>query len=313
MMQAITDIIMPVFGIILAGYLCGRWRLLGVSGSEALNGFVYYAALPALFFGAIVQTRLDDIFNWPFIGAYAFGMGVVAMAALAIGHFAFGARGETLAVQNMAALFANTGYMGIPLCITTFGPAAALPAIVATIVNGAVIMALYILWIEVGRSGGRGRWWRAGRGLTGMMKSPLVLSAAAGLLANALELPIPTAVQAFCDILGQAAPPAALFAMGLFMVGKSFAGDWHDVAAMSGLKLILHPLATLAALLLMPDLTPSWRDPLLVLSALPTGSLVFVLAAKYEVYTRRATGIILATTVASLATLSGLLVYLDVR
>lgn len=312
-MQAITDIIMPVFGIILAGYLCGRWRLLGVSGSDALNGFVYFAALPALFFGSIVQTRLADIFNWPFILAYAIGMSVVSLAALGVGRLAFGARGETLAVQNMAALFANTGYMGIPLCITTFGPSAALPAIVATIVNGAVVMALYILWIEVGRSGDRGRWWRALSGLTGMMKSPLVLSALVGLLVSGLDLPVPASVLTFCDILGQAAPPAALFAMGLFMVGRNFAGDWHDVAAMSGLKLILHPLATLAALLVVPDVTPSWRDPLLVLSALPTGSLVFVLAARYQVYTRRATGIILATTLASLATLSWILVQLGVR
>ena len=47
---------MPVFGIILAGYLCGRFRVLGEASSEALNRFVYFLALPALFFISMARV-----------------------------------------------------------------------------------------------------------------------------------------------------------------------------------------------------------------------------------------------------------------
>ncbi|MBL9034244.1 MAG: AEC family transporter [Rhodospirillaceae bacterium] len=311
-MQAVVNVVIPVFAIVLAGYLCGRFKLLGQGGSEALNGFVYYAALPALFFGSLAKVELDEILNWPYLGAFLLSMAVTGIAAFVVGRFIFGARGAALAVQNMAGLFSNTGYMGIPLAITAFGQSAALPAILATVVNGALIMGLYILWIEAERSEGSHLLHVARDALAGVFRSPLVLSAIAGILSSALQLEVPKPLLTFCDIIGAAAPPAALFAMGLFMVGKSFKGDLTEVGVLSALKLILHPLATFAIVLWLVDLAPLWRDVLLLMAALPTGSLVFVLAAQQQVYVRRATGIILGSTLASVVTLSWLLDYLNV-
>lgn len=311
-MQAVVNVVIPVFAIVLAGYLCGRFKLLGQGGSEALNGFVYYAALPALFFGSLAKVELGEILNWPYLGAFLLSMAVTGIAAFVVGRFVFGARGAALAVQNMAGLFSNTGYMGIPLAITAFGQSAALPAILATVVNGALIMGLYILWIEAERSEGSHLLHVARDALAGVFRSPLVLSAIAGILSSALQLEVPKPLLTFCDIIGAAAPPAALFAMGLFMVGKSFKGDLTEVGALSALKLILHPLATFAIVLWLVDLAPLWRDVLLLMAALPTGSLVFVLASQQQVYVRRATGIILGSTLASVVTLSWLLDYLNV-
>jgi malonate transporter len=103
-----------------------------------------------------------------------------------------------------------------------------------------------------------------------------------------------------------------LFAMGLFMVGKSFKGDLIEASAMSALKLIVHPLATFAVVLWLIPVDPDWQRVLLLLAALPTGSLVFVLASQNDTYVRRATGIILGSTLASVVTLSWLLSYLGV-
>lgn len=311
-MEAVVNVVLPVFAIIVAGFACGRLRLLGKGGSEALNGFVYFAALPALFFGSLAQVELSQIFNWPYLTAFLLGTLATAIAALLIGRFLFRTRGPALAVQNMGALFSNTGYMGIPLAITAFGRDAALPAILATIVNGALIMGLYILWIEAQRSTASHRLHVARDAFAGVFRSPLVLSAIAGILASAFAIDVPAPLLTFCDIMGAAAPPAALFAMGLFMVGKSFKGDVIEASAMSALKLILHPLATFAIVLWLIPVEPSWRDVLLLMAALPTGSLVFVLASQHETYVRRATGIILGSTLASVVTLSWLLDYLGV-
>jgi len=310
-MGAVVNVVLPVFAIVLAGFACGRLRLLGPGGSEALNGFVYFAALPALFFGSLAKVELAQIFNWPYLAAFMLGILVTALAALIVGRLLFRTRGAPLAVQNMAALFSNTGYMGIPLAITAFGKDAALPAILATIVNGALVMGLYILWIEAKLSTASHHLHVARDAFAGVFRSPLVLSAIAGILCSALRIAVPTPLLAFCDIMGAAAPPAALFAMGLFMVGKSFKGDLREVGAFTALKLILHPLATCAIVAWLIPLQEDWRRVLLLMAALPTGSLVFILASQNETYVRRATGIILGTTLASVVTLSWLLSYLD--
>jgi malonate transporter and related proteins len=311
-MEAIVNVVLPVFANVLAGFACGRLRVLGTGGSEALNGFVYYAALPALFFGSLAKVELPQIFTWPYLTAYLLGMLATGVAALIMGRLVFRTRGPALAVQNMSALFSNTGYMGIPLAITAFGREAALPAILATVVNGALIMGLYILWIEARLSTASHRLHVARDALAGVFRSPLVLSAIAGILASAFAVKVPAPLLTFCDIMGAAAPPAALFAMGLFMVGKSFKGDLIEATAMSFLKLVLHPLATFAIVLWLIPVEPGWRDVLLLMAALPTGSLVFVLATQHDTYVRRGTGIILGSTLASVVTLSWLLDYLGV-
>jgi predicted permease len=78
------------------------------------------------------------------------------------------------------------------------------------------------------------------------------------------------------------------------------------------LKLAVHPLLAWGMLILVP-LDAVWAQALLVLTALPTGSLVFVLSSRYGVYTQRSTGVILASTLASVASLSLLFNLLGVR
>jgi hypothetical protein len=302
-MEAIIDVVLPVFAIIASGWLCGRLGLLGDGASRALNGFTYYAALPALFFAAMATVPLAETLNWPFILDYMGAVVVLAGVTWLVAGRMFPGNAAQRGLQNMAANFSNTGYMGIPLLLTAFGGAGKLPAVISTVLNGAIVMPCYIALVEFSRSDAqhRGRVF-ADAGL-GVVKSPLVLSAALGILWSGLGLPVPVFLAKFCEILGAAAPPSALFAMGLFMVGKSFRGDRAEIGLLTAMKLLLHPLLAWGMLMLLP-LQKGWADSLLVLAALPTGSLVFVLSNLYGVYTQRSTGVIIATTFASVATLS---------
>jgi hypothetical protein len=311
-MEAIIDVVLPVFAIIAAGWLCGRLGVLGDDASQALNGFVYFAALPALFFGAMATVPLGETFNLPFLLDYMGAVVVLAVLTWLIGRRLFPGRGDQLGLQNMAGLFSNTGYMGIPLLLTAFGSVGKLPAIIATVLNGAIVMAFYIALVELFQSDAQHRTKVFADAARGVVKSPLVLSAALGILWSGIGAPVPIFLAKFCEILGAAAPPAALFAMGLFLVGKTFRGDLKEIGFLTLLKLVVHPLLAWGMLLLVP-LDDAWAKSLLVLAALPTGSLVFVLSSQYGVYTQRSTGVILATTLASVASLSLLFNLLGVR
>src|SRR3546814_7429796 len=92
--------------------------------------------------------------------------------------------------------------MGIPLLMLAFGEAGMLPAIITTILNGAVIMAFGIVLLELDVHQGKGGLVALTNALRGVLRSPLVLSAAAGLLVSGLGIPLPNAVGTFCDLLG---------------------------------------------------------------------------------------------------------------
>jgi len=303
-MSAVVEVVLPVFGIILCGYLCGRFRILGGDSTMALNAFVYYVALPALFVSSMARVEIGQILNWPFLAAL--GGAQLATFALAVGvaALAFPGRLGVLTLHGLTGVFANTGYMGIPLLQTAFGQDGVLPAVVATVWHGAVVMGVGIVLLEADFSRGGGTLRLLASVGRGVVSSPLILSAALGLALSALNLPLPKPVGNFLDILAAAAAPCALFAMGLFLVGRSVTAGLGEVGWLVALKLLLQPLLTYLVAFELLEMERLWAVSAVALAALPTGALVFVLAQQYGTYTQRSTAAILISTVASVATLS---------
>ena len=79
--QAILNVALPIFGVILAGYLAGRWRILGGESTAALNAFVSYFALPVLFFGTLARTPVAAVLD----PALMLGFGIVVLATFLLG------------------------------------------------------------------------------------------------------------------------------------------------------------------------------------------------------------------------------------
>ena len=79
-----------------------------------------------------------------------------------------------------------------------------------------------------------------------------------------------------------------------------------------GLKLALQPFLTFVLVRWVFDVSPIWAEAAIILAALPAGALVFVLAQQYDTYVERASAAIVASTVVSVITVSGLLIWLQV-
>src|SRR5262245_46465624 len=91
-MQVILDVVLPVFGLILAGYLAGRFRILGQGSTEALNSFVYYFALPPLLFIGMARVPVAQVFNVPFLIAFMGGIVLTAAVTVLVARVAFPGR-----------------------------------------------------------------------------------------------------------------------------------------------------------------------------------------------------------------------------
>ncbi len=308
-MSVVLNVALPVFAIILAGVLSGKAKLLGPASSEALNKFVYWMALPPVLFLGTARRSLSEIFNGPFIGAFLGAMlAVYALGAL-IGWLVHRERTQILCMQGLTASFSNTGYMGIPLFLAAFGPDHLAPTILATVIMSAIMVGIAVIWLEFANSHGHG----LGKALTdvgrALAKNPLIVSTAIGIAWAALlpGVAVPRPIATFCELMGAAAGPCALFAIGLFLAGRSLKADLVEVGWISALKLLVQPALTWALTVTLFPMDPFWTGSAIILAALPTGALTFVVAQQYQIYVDRTSSAILVSTMLSVVTLSALL------
>src|SRR5262252_6758540 len=73
-MKLVVEAVLPLFALILAGYLCGWRGLFGPGATSALNLFVVWLALPALLFQALAEAHWSELDRPGFVAAIALGM-----------------------------------------------------------------------------------------------------------------------------------------------------------------------------------------------------------------------------------------------
>ncbi len=306
-MQVVLDVALPVFAIVVAGYAGGR-SVLGQTASTALSAFVYWFALPAVLFLAMARQPLAQIFNGPFIGAFLGSMLVVYFGAALLGRLIHPQGWARHSLQGLNAAFSNTGYMGIPLFVAAYGADHLLPALIATVVMSVVMVGLAVIWIELVQSAGNGILHALADVGRALVKNPLIVSSTAGLAWNLTGLAVPQPVVNFCQLVGGAAGPCALFAIGVFLAGRPLVLAWRKVGWMVPLKLVVQPLLAWVLIQTLFPLDHFWTGATLLLAALPTGALTFVVATQYQTYVEETSQVILLSTLASVPVLSVILV-----
>src|ERR1700733_12277858 len=111
-------VILPIFALILVGWLARRSGALGPSATSELNRFVVYLALPALLFDIVVHARWTDIWQPGFIAAFGLSSVLTFVVTVMLRlrrprHLA------DVAIDGLNAGYANTGFMGFPLALAT--------------------------------------------------------------------------------------------------------------------------------------------------------------------------------------------------
>ncbi len=303
-MQELFNIVLPVFGIIFAGYASRRFGLLQDASAEALNSFAYYIALPALLFLSTSRVPVQAILNWPFIFAYLFGALITLGIALAGGRLLFVHRGlSTLALHGLAAVFANTVYMGIPLFVAAFGERGAAPAVVGAVASNLFFIGLVVLVLEISQHRRGGSALAVKAVAKALLSNPVLVAPTLGLAASALQIHPPVPVDRFLELLSRAAGPCALFALGLSLYGFPIRAGGREIAWLTLLKLLIHPLVTWVIVGPVLGLDPVWAASAVLLAAMPTGAIVFMFAQKYNAYVQQSATTVVITTALSLLTL----------
>ncbi|MFA5520874.1 MAG: AEC family transporter [Castellaniella sp.] len=308
-MNAIIHAVLPLFALILLGYISGRGRLLGPAAVESLNTFVVWMALPALLFQAMAASDLHELRQPGYFLGFTLAMTIVFILGGLL-------RGKTPAsltlrsIEAMAAAYANVGFMGIPLMLILYGEAALAPTIIATLLTACALFAATIVLIEFDRQTSPHLGQSLMRVGLALLRNPLVFSPLAGLLLAVAGISLPHPVLQFTTLLGNAASPCALVTIGLFLAQSRPATSAGPVVRVVALKLLIHPALTAVLVYAVFDMPPLWAHTAVLLSALPVGTGPFMLAALYREGAELSSRAILVSTVLSLLTVSALVLIL---
>ncbi|MGY6548784.1 MAG: AEC family transporter [Roseinatronobacter sp.] len=243
-MQALADVILPVFLVIGFGYLA-RWR--GLISDQQVEGVVWFTqtfAIPCLLFTAIARLDLTQEFDWRLLVSFYTGA-VISFTLGFLGARLFFRRDwEDCVAIGFVALFSNSVLLGLPLTERAYGPDALAANFAIIAIHSPFCYALGITTMEVIRNrGGRMRD-TARRVLGAMFRNALVIGVGLGLLVNLTGLPLPGVVDQALDMMVRAALPAALFSLGGVLYLYRPEGDLRTIAYVVTLSLVVHPLIT---------------------------------------------------------------------
>ena len=299
---------LPFFALIGLGYWAGRTRFFTEEATAYLTKFVFYFALSAMLFRFAANLDMARVFDGELVLAYLLATLAVYGVATIVAMLRK-LNVATAAVEAQCAAIGNVGFLGIPMFAVIFGEAAIGPLMLALAVDLIVFSSLIVILITGSRDGRMSSGVLRTVGL-GLLKNPMILSISAGLIWATLALPIPNPMNDFLGILGGAATPGALFAIGASLASKS-AERLQIAGWLSFCKLGLHPLFVAIAVLYIFDIDPFSAAVVIAAAALPVAGNVYMLAQHYGVAPQRVSGTILLSTVISILTVSAVIAWVQ--
>lgn len=300
---------LPFFGVIGLGYWAGRTGMFGAEATAALTKFVFYFALSAMLFGFSSNLSLAELFEWRVAAAYLWGCGVVYAIALMVAFLRRRPMAEA-AMEAHTAVIGNTGFLGVPMLVLLMGVEAAGTILLILSIDLLLFSSLLTVVVTLSREGRLSAELPL-RLLVGVLKNPMIMAMAVGLTWSGTGLPVPVPLNEFMTLLGAAATPGALFAIGASLAGKS-AERMHVAGWLSVAKLLLHPLAVAFGALVLFKVEPYAASVMIAAAALPVAGNVYILAQHFGVAPQRVSAAILISTAFSILTVPIIIAWAEV-
>jgi malonate transporter and related proteins len=277
----IADLILPVFAVIVSGWIVGYTGYLSRELSNALIHFAYNIAMPALLIVTIAQQPSHSLINWRFL--VAFGGGSLLCFLLVFGIMSIRASRSIASrtMHGMAASMTNTGFVALPVLQAIYGQRAVLPAAIATVFVAVVMFPVAVILLELGQRDARGSRTPPIATAKHVVLNPLVISTLIGMLWSVLGLRMPGPLTAYLDILADALTPCALFAIGLGLSIDGLRANIGRASLLSVVKLIIMPVIVYG-LSVSLRLDPLYTIAAVICAAVPTAKTVYILAGEYR-------------------------------
>jgi len=298
-MIGILSALIPVFAVIVLGHVFKRTRTIPDAFWQPAERITFFVFFPALLFANTARADLGGVQILPLLGAI-----LIAIASVVALTFLFrpplkltgpaftslvqgGIRPNVyLAIAAASALYGGEGLTVISLCVAFGVPAVNVISVVAMVryasPDGAVVG------------------WRPM--LVHVARNPLIIACVGGLLMNVAGIGLPPLVAPLLDILGRAALPIGLLAVGAGLDLAAIRPAGRAVAVAASLKLLVLPVLTFV-LCRGFGIEGTTAAVAVLYASMPNSATAYVMARQMGGDTVMLAGSITATTLAAAITI----------
>jgi predicted permease len=302
----ILNAVLPVFLVIALGYALRRSGFLPPSVDATLSRLVFHVAAPALLFQSAARTPLA-----PERDGFAVAVLIGASLLVALVVYLLSARTEPArrGVLAQGAFRSNMVFVGLPIVGNALGDEAVGRAAVLIGVLVVIYNLLAVLVLALPHQGGsRTGQWRSL--LKDMILNPLVLGSLGGILFSVTGAQLPLVADRTLDLVGRVAMPLALIAVGAGLDLSRLRSELLVAQSISLIKLIVYPALGFGALHLLGFSGTDLAIPVLLMAS-PNAVVSFIMAQEMKGDAQLAAAIVMGSTLLSLPTLSGWLLFLQ--
>jgi malonate transporter len=285
--------------IIAVGWFLAKTGLLAQKVDPGLSRLAYFVLTPSLLFTVLSRSDPSTLFS-KLIPVSMLSSISVFLIAIVVARFVWRRGIAETTIVAVSSGYVNANNIGIPIALYVLGDAAlAAPLILVNMLIFAPI-ALTILDASTSR---KSSWVRVA---LQPLRNPLILGSGLGLLVSTLELPLPNIVTEPFRIIGGAAVPVMLLALGMSLHGARVlvAGSGRrDVILATGLKIVAMPIIAWALGQFVFKFGNQALFAVVVMAALPIAQGIFVWAHRFERHVTVARDSVLISTFLSIPAL----------
>ncbi|TDV88853.1 hypothetical protein BDK62_12629 [Halomonas alkaliantarctica] len=271
-MESITGALGPLFLLILLGAVLGYWRWPSDTFWPHMERLIYFVLFPAMLVGTLATADVNQV---P-VGRLALVLlGAMALFGLLLWRLRGWLQLTPAAFTSVfqGAVRFNT-YVGVAGAAALHGSLGATTAAVAVALMVPVVNVMCVAsFVAAGTLGGAS----VGKSAMALIKNPLILACLAGIALNLSGVGLPGWSQDTVELLGRAALPLGLVAVGVALRPAALLRIDRGVLATNSVKLLLMPALVLALTWIL-QLDPVSRDVALLFAALPTATSAYILA-----------------------------------
>ena len=307
-MSSVFANVLPVFILILMGWLAAKTGLLKAETGDALGEYVFKIAVPMLIFRTVADAHFGGVSPFGLWSAYFIAVAVTWTTGHLMATRFFARAAKVGVIAGMSSAFANNIFIGLPLIDHMVGKEGLLAVSILLAIHLPIMMIAGSILMEGATARVDGTQKRTlsvvlRQVASNLVRNPLVIAIAIGIPFNLLGFSIPTSVLPVVNQIAASAGPVALISIGMALTRYPIRGDINLATAVAVLKLTLMPaivFATSHAIGLPRD----WAAALVLTSSVPTGINAWLIAQRFRSGQSLAASTISITTAFGLITVS---------
>ena len=294
-----VNVTFPIFFVMVLGYFLRRIGMLNENFVTVANKFNFTITLPFMVFRDIAGVNIREVFDLRFV-LYCAGVSSICFFTIWGGAKLFLKREELRGAFVQASFRSSAALMGLAFISNIYGASAMGPLMIIGAVPLYNIYSVIVLTFE---AQGERNTNKIKEACMNIIKNPIIIAIALGLICSLLELDFPVMVDKTISSVGQLATPLALIALGAGFEGKKALAKIKPTIWATAIKLVIQPLVFVPVAVYM-GFTGEKLIAILTMLAAPTTPSCYIMAKNMKNDGVLTASVVVATTFLAAFTLT---------